>query len=79
MARFWRAEYSSSIALPAVALHFSRSVTTSTLAATINLLDFHMPVGFPSPAEDHLVLRSKPCSTLRNLRPEWTRLAISRC
>lgn len=43
--------------MPAVTLDFSRPVAASTLAATINLLDFHMPAGFPSPAEDHLVQR----------------------
>ena len=32
-------------------------MAASTLAATINLLDFRMPAGFPSPAEDHLVRR----------------------
>ena len=79
MARFWRAEYSSSIVLPAVALHFSLPVATNTLAATINLLNFHMPAGFPSPAEDHLVLRWKPCSTWGILRLKWSGLAISRC
>ena len=43
--------------MPAATLDLSRPVAASTLAATINLLDFHMPAGFPSPAEDHLVQR----------------------
>lgn len=43
--------------MPSVTLDLSRPVAASTLAATINLLDFHMPAGFPSPAEDHLVQR----------------------
>lgn len=40
-----------------VPLDLSRPVLASTVAATINLLDFHMPAGFPSPAEDHMVQR----------------------
>lgn len=43
--------------MPPVALDLSRPVAASTLASAINLLDFHMPAGFPSPAEDHLVQR----------------------
>lgn len=43
--------------MPAVPLDLSRPVAASTLAATIHLLDFHMPAGFPSPAEDLLVQR----------------------
>lgn len=43
--------------MPPVSLDLSRPVAAGTLAATINLLDFHMPAGFPSPAEDHLVRR----------------------
>ena len=43
--------------MPAATLDLSRPVAASTLAATINLLDFRMPAGFPSPAEDHLVRR----------------------
>ena len=43
--------------MPAVALDLSCPVAASTLAATINLLDFHMPAGFPSPADDHMVQR----------------------
>lgn len=40
-----------------IVLDLSRPVAASTLAATINLLDFRIPTGFPSPAEDHLVQR----------------------
>ena len=43
--------------MPPVSLDLTRPVAASTLAATINLLDFRMPAGFPSPAEDHLVRR----------------------
>jgi hypothetical protein len=43
--------------MPPIALDLSRPVAASTLAATINLLDFRIPAGFPSPAEDHLVQR----------------------
>jgi DNA polymerase V len=34
-----------------------RPVPVGTAPAPINLLDFHVPAGFPSPAEDHMVRR----------------------
>ena len=40
-----------------VPLDLSRPVVASALVATISLLDFRMPAGFPSPAEDHMVQR----------------------
>ena len=38
-------------------LDLSRPVLASNFAAAINLLDFRMPAGFPSPADDHMVQR----------------------
>ena len=38
-------------------LDLSRPVMASTLEAAINLLDFRIPAGFPSPADDHMVKR----------------------
>ena len=38
-------------------LDLSRPVLASTVVMAINLLDFRLPAGFPSPAEDHMVQR----------------------
>ena len=38
-------------------LDLSRPVLANTLVMAINLLDFRMPAGFPSPADDHMVQR----------------------
>ena len=38
-------------------LDLSRPVLASSVVMTVNVLGFHMPAGFPSPAEDHLVKR----------------------